>query len=373
MKVPYLSFTRMNDQVREGLQEAFMSVLDSHRYILGAQVERFEGRYAAFSGTAHCVGTSNGLDALCLCLKALGVSEGDEVVVPSNTYIATVLAVTRVGASPVFAEPDERTYNLDPEQLEGALTTNTKAVIPVHLYGQACAMDRIMQVAGRRGIPVVEDNAQAQGATFNARPTGSWGRINATSFYPTKNLGALGDAGAVTTDDAALAALAATLRNYGADTKYHNRYTGYNMRLDELQAAFLSVKLERLEAWNRERQSIAARYGEGLKGVGDLCLPETQAGASHVYHIYQVRTTFRDALVEYLAQKGIGTAVHYPVPPHLQEAYASLGFRKGDFPIAETLADTCLSLPIWPGMTEADTAAVIDSVRSFFTFNHTSK
>jgi dTDP-4-amino-4,6-dideoxygalactose transaminase len=242
----------------------------------------------------------------------------------------------------------------------------TRAILPVHLYGQACNMGAIMEIAAQKGLVVVEDNAQAHGASFGGKLTGSWGHANATSFFPTKNLGALGDAGALTTNDPAVAAKAAALRNYGSERKYYNDLLGYNMRLDELQAAILSVRLEQLTTWTMERQCIAEKYTNGLKGIGDLRLPETAPGATHVFHIYMVRTAARDALMDHLNREGIGTLVHYPIPPHLQKAYAGLGFHKGDFPLAESMADTCLSLPIWPGMTETDIDLVIETIKRFF-------
>lgn len=366
MKVPYLSLAPIHSRLRDALHRAFTDVYDSGHYILGTRVARFEQQYAAFCGTGHCVGTSNGLDALYLCLDVLGVGAGDEVIVPSNTYIATVLAVLHKGASPVLVEPDVRTYNIDPGKIGDAMTSRTKVILPVHLYGQACEMDRIMALAAGRGVFVVEDNAQAQGAAFLEKPTGSWGAVNATSFYPTKNLGALGDAGAVTTDDGVLGARVAALRNYGSIHKNYNEYIGHNMRLDELQAAFLTIKLEYLREWTGERRAIAARYTAGLENTGDIVLPHLATGASHVYHIFQVRTASRNALRDYLEERGVETAIHYPVPPHLQKACAALGFKRGDFPLAETLADTCLSLPVWPGMREIETDMVISVIKDFF-------
>lgn len=341
-------------------------VYDSHYYVLGESVRQFEQEYAAFSGVAHCVGVANGLDALHLALVALGVGAGDEVLVPSNTYIATWLAVTFVGATPVPVEPDAATYNLDPARLEAAITGRTKAIMPVHLYGQACDMTGIMAVAARHGLAVVEDNAQAQGAAWQGQLTGSFGQLNATSFYPGKNLGALGDAGGLTCQDAALAERVRTLRNYGSQQKYYNERIGYNSRLDELQAAVLRVKLPHLPAWTAERQRLAAAYDARLAGIPELILPRTAPGASHVYHLYVVRTPRRDALQQHLTAAGIGTLIHYPVPPHRQQAYASLGYAEGAFPLAEELARTSLSLPLWPGMSAADLDAVCAAIRGFF-------
>ena len=365
MQVPFLSFEPQHAPLREAMQRAFARVYDSHWYVLGPEVGQFEQEYAAFSQVGHAVGVANGLDALVLALRALEIGPGDEVIVPSNTYIATWLAVTQVGATVVPVEPDPATSNLDPARLEAALTPRTRAIMPVHLYGQACRMSEIMAIATRHRLYVVEDNAQAQGAAFAGQLTGSYGHINATSFYPGKNLGALGDAGAITTNDAGLAQKVRVLRNYGSQQKYHNEVVGYNSRLDELQAALLRVKLPELPEWTRQRQQVAAWYGQHLTGIAGLRLPAVAAGATHVYHLYVVHTPRRDALQQHLAAQGIGTLIHYPVPPHRQQAYAGLNMPAGAFPIAEELADTCLSLPLWPGMTEAHVAAVAAAIRSF--------
>ncbi len=365
MQVPFLSFEPQHAPLREAMQRAFARVYDSHWYVLGPEVGQFEQEYAAFSQVGHAVGVANGLDALVLALRALEIGPGDEVIVPSNTYIATWLAVTQVGATPVPVEPDPATSNLDPARLEAALTPRTRAIMPVHLYGQACRMSEIMAIATRHRLYVVEDNAQAQGAAFAGQLTGSYGHINATSFYPGKNLGALGDAGAITTNDAGLAEKVRVLRNYGSQQKYHNEVVGYNSRLDELQAALLRVKLPELPEWTRQRQQVAAWYEQHLTGIAGLRRPAVAAGATHVYHLYVVHTPRRDALQQHLAAQGIGTLIHYPVPPHRQQAYAGLNMPAGAFPIAEELADTCLSLPLWPGMTEAHVAAVAAAIRSF--------
>ena len=365
MEVPFLSFESINQKIRPEILQAFETFFDQGWYVLGERVQTFESEYASFNQVAKCVGVSNGLDALHICLKALGIGEGDEVIVPSNTYIATVLAVSYVGARPVFVEPSIHTYNIDPRRLAEAITERTKAIMPVHLYGQACEMEDIMATADRYGLYVIEDNAQSQGARFNNELTGSWGHINGTSFYPGKNLGALGDAGAVTTNDTALARKAAVLRNYGSEKKYQNEVIGFNMRLDECQAAFLSVKLNYLADWTRQRQEIASWYKERLQGIEGLILPEVAPQATHVYHLYVVRTANRAALQQHLTQQGVGTLIHYPIPPHLQPAYSALGFKKGSFPIAEELADTCLSLPVWPGMSEQQVGYVADKIRGF--------
>jgi dTDP-4-amino-4,6-dideoxygalactose transaminase len=367
MTVPFLSFTEANKKIKQEIVSAFEDFFDSEWYILGESVKAFEGEYAAFNEVRYCVGLSNGLDALHLALRALDIKAGDEVIVPSNTYIATALAVSYVGAKPVFVEPDIATYNIDPSKIEAAITPQTKAIMPVHLYGQACDMTSIMAIAKKHSLFVIEDNAQAQGAAFDNRLTGSWGDLNGTSFYPGKNLGALGDAGAVTTNDENLASKALMLRNYGSKKKYYNETIGYNMRLDECQAAFLSVKLKYLGEWTNERRQIAQWYNETLKDIEHVIVPEIAKGATHVYHVYLVRTKQRDALQEYLTQQGIGTLIHYPIPPHLQAAYQHLNLTKGSYPIAEEIADTCLSLPIWPGMKQDHVNYIADAIRQFYT------
>ncbi|GAC1376522.1 MAG: DegT/DnrJ/EryC1/StrS family aminotransferase [Hymenobacter sp.] len=351
--------------MRNELTAAFTRVLDSYWYVLGEEVKTFEQEYAAFNHVAHAVGVANGLDALVLALRALGIGSGDEVLVPSNTYIATWLAVTQVGATPVPVEPDSATSNLDPARIAAAVTPRTRAIMPVHLYGQACRMTEIMSAAAQHDLFVLEDNAQSQGATFAGAPTGSFGHLNGTSFYPGKNLGALGDAGAVTTNDPDLAQRVRVLRNYGSQQKYYNEIVGYNSRLDELQAALLRVKLPYLSEWTRQRQQVAAWYGQALAGIADLRLPTVAADATHVYHLYVVHTPHRSALQQHLTTRGIGTLIHYPVPPHLQQAYRALQLPAGRFPIAEELAATCLSLPMWPGMTEAHVEAVAAAIHSF--------
>ena len=355
----------MHAAIKAEMHEAFNRVYESNWFVLGKEVEQFERTYADFNQVKHAVGLSNGLDALHLALKACGVGPGDEVIVPSNTYIATVLSVSYVGATPVFVEPNVETYNIDPECIEKAITRKTKAIMPVHLYGQACEMTSIMALAKKYNLFVIEDNAQSQGAKFDGKLTGSWGDINATSFYPGKNLGALGDAGAVTTNSDDLAQKIKVLRNYGSQKKYYNEVIGHNMRLDELQAALLSVKLKRLNEWTLQRQQIAAWYDEALKDFEDIILPKVAEGATHVYHLYVIRTKKRDALQKYLNDSGVGTLIHYPIPPHLQQAYQDLGYRKGDFPLAEEIAETALSLPLWPGMTQEEVVLVANSISNF--------
>lgn len=365
MKIPFLSFTEPNKLVKPEILSAFESFFDSAWYVLGERVKQFENEYAAFNEVSYCVGLSNGLDALYIALKALGIGQGDEVIVPSNTYIASLLAVSYVGATPILVEPNEDTFNLDPSKIEAAITKKTKAILPVHLYGQACEMEAIMKIAEKYKLFVVEDNAQSQGALYKGKQAGSWGHINGTSFYPGKNLGALGDAGAITTNDKSLAEQAMALRNYGSVKKYHNDIIGHNMRLDECQASILSVKLKYLHEWTRQRQIIGAWYLKYLSDISNIILPQTAVDATHVYHLFVIRTEKRDLLQNYLNENGIGTLIHYPIPPHLQKAYQDLGKTKGDFPIAEKMADTCLSLPLWPGMTEQNVEFISSTIAKF--------
>ncbi|RIY09520.1 DegT/DnrJ/EryC1/StrS family aminotransferase [Hymenobacter rubripertinctus] len=366
MQVPFLSFSPQHHPIREEVLAAMARVYDSQWYVLGQSVTDFEAAYATYNQVTQCVGVANGLDALHLSLIALNIGPGDEVIVPSNTYIATWLAVSFVGATPVPVEPSATTYNLDPDLIEAAITPRTKAIMPVHLYGQACEMTAIMGIARRHNLAVLEDNAQAQGAACDGGLTGSFGQANGTSFYPGKNLGALGDAGAITTNDAEVAKRLRTLRNYGSQKKYYNEVIGYNSRLDEMQAAVLSVKLPYLADWTRQRQMVAALYDEQLAGIGDLQLPSVAAGCTHVYHLYVVRTAQRDSLQQHLTDQSIGTLIHYPVPPHRQQAYADQPMASQQFPIAEELAATSLSLPMWPGMGQEEVQKVVAAIRSYF-------
>ena len=366
MNIPFLSFEKVSDQIKEESLKVFESFFDSNYYVLGTMVRDFEAKYSKFNQTNFTIGVANGLDALHLSLRALGIKNGDEVIVPSNTYIATVLAISYTGATPIFVEPRKSTYNLDPELLENAINSRTKCIMPVHLYGQACEMDEIMRIANKHNLFVVEDNAQAHGASFNGELTGSFGDVNATSFYPSKNLGALGDGGAVTTNSQLIADKIKTLRNYGSQKRYYNETVGYNSRLDELQAGILNLKLNYLSEWTSERQDIGSFYNQKLRGVGDLILPHTVEGASNSYHLYVVRTKFRDELQEYLTKNNVGSLIHYPIPPHLQEAYTDLGYRKGDFPIAEEIANTILSLPLFIGMKEEELESVVQKVKDFY-------
>lgn len=365
MKIPFINFWPMHSAIKVEMQEAFNRVYESNWFVLGKEVEQFENAYAAFNQVKHTIGLSNGLDSLYLALRACGVSVGDEVIVPSNTYIATVLAISYVGATPVFVEPNKETYNIDPNRIEFAITPKTRAIMPVHLYGQACEMIAIMELAKKYKLYVIEDNAQSQGASFDGKLTGTWGDINGTSFYPGKNLGAIGDAGGVTTNSDELAHKVRVFRNYGSQKKYYNEVIGHNMRLDELQAALLSVKLKKLNEWTVQRQLIAEWYNEALKDLEGITLPKIAEGSTHVYHLYVIRANKRDQLQKYLHANGVGTLIHYPIPPHLQAAYKDLGYKKGDFPIAEEIADTALSLPLWPGMEIDHVVEAVENIKHF--------
>ena len=339
-------------------EEAALKVLRSGWYILGREVENLEKEFAKYLGAKFCVGVNSGLDALTLSVRALGIGAGDEVIVPANTYIATVLAITANGATPIFVESDEF-HNLDASKIEVAVTAKTKAIMVVHLYGQAAQMDKICAVAQKYNLKLVEDCAQSHGAKFGGKMTGTFGDAGCFSFYPTKNLGGFGDGGMVATDDEELAKTLKMLRNYGSEVKYHNKLEGVNSRLDEMQAALLRVKLSHLDELNDERKRIAEKYLNGIKN-SRLILPQLRAGSEHVYHQFVVRTEQRDEFKKYLEDSGIKTVIHYPIPPHLAECYGRLGYKRGDFPIAEQYADEVLSLPMFNGMTDEEINFVIE-------------
>lgn len=366
MTVPFLDLKAINLRKSAEFQAALDRVLDSGWLILGQEVANFERAFAAYCESEHCIGVGNGLDALHLVLKAWGIGPGDEVLVPSNTYIATWLAVTYTGARPVPVEPVEATFNIDPAHIEAAITPRTKAVIAVHLYGQMADMAAISAVARKHGLKVLEDAAQSHGARWNGSAAGTLSDAVAYSFYPGKNLGALGDGGAVTTNDAAIAEQVMMLRNYGSREKYRNELTGYNSRLDELQAAFLSAKLPQLDADNARRAAIAVRYSAGLVNIPDLGLPMVPDAADPVWHLYVVRTPGRDALQAFLRDRGIATLIHYPIPPHIQACYADLGYGEGSFPISEAMHREVLSLPIGPTMTDDAVDLTIEAVTEFY-------
>lgn len=366
MHVPFLSFTFQNTQIQAAIQEKSNHFFNSENYILGPEVTAFEEAYAAFNNTSYCVGVGNGLDALIISLETIGIKPGDEVIVPANTYIATWLAVSQVGAVPIPVEPEETTSNLDPTRIEAAITSKTKAILPVHLYGQPCNMTAIQAIAEQQGLFIVEDNAQAHGARWQEQLTGSFGQINATSFYPTKNLGALGDAGAITTNNADYAKQARLRRNYGSEIKNYNELVGRNSRLDELQATYLNVKLPYLNSWNADRRKMADYYLANLNQVSEITLPSILPEAEAVFHLFVIHTQHRDELQQFLKKHQVETAVHYPVPPYLQKAYGFLGYKAGAFPITEKLAQTCLSLPVWPGMSEEKLSYVCEKIKQFF-------
>lgn len=364
MKIPFSTVEAMHKEIKPEMLNKFQTVYENNWFIQGREVEAFEEEYANYCGAKYCVGCGNGLDALYLILKAYGVGMGDEVIVPSNTFIATALAVSYTGAMPVFVEPKLETYNIDPGKIESKITDKTKAIMTVHLYGQPVEMAEVLEVAKRHNLKVIEDSAQAHGATYRGIKTGHLGDAAGFSFYPGKNLGALGDAGAVVTDDKELADKVRALGNYGSDYKYHHIYQGNNSRLDEVQAGFLRVKLRELDRWNAERVRIAGRYLEEIKNP-DIVLPDTASDCTHVYHIFAVRCEQRDELESYLNEKGIGTNKHYPIPTHLQGAYKDLNISQGSLPIAEKISRTQLSLPMYYGMTEEEIFYVIDTINSW--------
>lgn len=364
MKIPFVSFIPMEKELGKDIRDAFTRVFNHSWYIEGQEDKAFEKSFAEYCGSRYCVGVGNGLDALMLALKALGVGADDEVIVPSNTYIATALAVTYVGAKPVFVEPIIETFNMDPRRIEEKITDSTKAIMPVHLYGQACDMDPIMNIAKKYRLKVVEDCAQAHGATYKGKKVGSFGDAAGFSFYPGKNLGALGDAGAVVTNDKQLADTIRALGNYGSDYKYHHIYKGNNSRLDELQAAFLSAKLTHLDRMNEERRKIADRYLSEIKNP-KIILPTIGSDVVPVWHIFGIRCKEREILENYLNNAGIGTNKHYPIPMHLQKCYKDLGFKKGDLPLAEAISETELSLPMYYGMTDKEIDYTIDIINRF--------
>ena len=365
MNIPFLDMKSPYVELRTELDEAYRRVMESGWYILGEEVEAFEAEFAEYCGVRHCVGVGNGLEALHLVLRAYGIGTGDEVIVPANTYIATWLAVSYAGATPVPVEPDARTSNLDWRLVEAAISSRCRAILPVHLYGQPADMQPLLEIAKRHDLKVIEDAAQAHGALYHERRAGSLGDVAGWSFYPGKNLGAMGDAGAVTTDDDELADRVRLLRNYGSRVKYENTLKGFNSRLAPLQAAFLRVKLRHLEEWNLRRKNIAAQYMDGLQSVDELALPFVPENIDPAWHLFVVQHPRRDALQEYLTGREIGTLIHYPIPPHLSRAYSEMGLRAGTYPISEKLAETVLSLPFGPHIPGEHVENVIDALRSF--------
>ena len=364
MKIPFLDLKAPYTELRDELDAAYRRVMDSGSYVLGQELAAFEKEFAAYCGVKHCVGVGNCFDALRLILKGYGIGDGDEVLVPSNTYIATWLAVSYTGAIPIPVEPDDKTYNIDPSLVERSITHKTKAIMPVHLYGQPADMDPLIEIANKYGLKIVEDAAHAHGATYGGRKVGALGDAAGFSFYPAKNLGAFGDGGAVTTNDDGLADKVRILRNYGSRVKYYNEVQGANSRLDELQAAFLRIKLSKLDEWNERRSEIAFMYIDRLRDVG-IILPEVVGGLKSSWHLFVIRHADRDKLRRYLERIDIGTLIHYPVPPHLSDAYKSLCRGRYDLPIAESLAKSVLSIPIGPHISAAEVNKIIDSIKKF--------
>jgi dTDP-4-amino-4,6-dideoxygalactose transaminase len=363
--VPFLDLGAATQELEAPVLEAIQRVVRGGWYVLGAETAAFESEFAAFTGAQHAVGVGNGLDAIALALQALGIGPGDEVIVPANTYIATWLAVARIGAQPVGVEPVDGQWNLDPALVEAAITPRTRALLPVHLFGQPADLAELLALANTHGLAVVEDAAQAHGARYDGRRIGAHGHAVAWSFYPGKNLGAFGDGGAVTTDDPDIAARVRSLGNYGSRQKYVHDILGANSRLDEIQSAVLRIKLEHLDSWNARRQTIAERYTQELSDVPGLRLPDVAPDREHVWHLYVVDHASRDELQQHLAGLGIQTLVHYPIPPHLSGAFAPLGLSEGTFPLTERAARTHLSLPMGPHLSEGSATRVIAACRSF--------
>jgi len=358
MRVPFINFEPMHSEIRDEIIEAFKKVYDRNWFILGQSVENFEKDFSKYCNTDYCISCGNGLDALCLILRGYDIGEGDEVIIPSNTYIATALAVSNVGAKVVLVEPDIKTFNIDVNKIEGAITKRTKAIIAVHLYGRPIDADKVRELCKKFNLKFIEDAAQAHGAIYKGEKIGSLGDAAGFSFYPGKNLGALGDGGAVVTSDIILAQKVRALRNYGSFIKYHNEFKGVNSRLDEIQAEFLIVKIRQLYKWNNDRQKIAKLYLERINN-SKIILPDVKLVKDSIWHVFAVRTKYRTELEQHLKDKGIGTLIHYPIPLHLQKAYKDLGYKSGDFPIAEKISRTVLSLPMWYGMSDDEINYVI--------------
>jgi len=365
-RIPFFNLKAPYQELKAEFDIAYHRVMESGWYILGEEVTSFEEDFSAYCGTKYCVSVGNGLEALRLILEAYEIGSGDEVIVPANTFIATWLAVSYCHAKPVPVEPAAQTYNLDPERIEMAITPRTKAILPVHLYGQTADMKPITEIARRYGLIVIEDAAQAHGACYYDRKAGSLGDAAGWSFYPAKNLGAFGDAGAITTNDQKIAEKVRILRNYGSRTKYYNELKGYNSRLDPIQAAFLKVRLNFLDEWNERRKKAADGYFAGLGRIPALILPFVPIWSNPCWHQFVIRSTQRDKLRAHLNESGIETLIHYPVPPHLSDAYSAEGFREGSFPITEELAQTVLSLPIGPHFQNHQQEIVINEILNFF-------
>lgn len=350
-------------QYQEEFEAKALEVLRSGWYVLGKEVAEFEKEFAEYIGSNHCVGVASGLDALWLAFRVLGIGQGDEVIVHANTYIASVMGITINGATPVFVEPDEY-YGMDVSKIEEAITPKTRAVLVIHLYGQACEMDKVVSICQKYNLKLVEDCAQSHGSCFDGKMTGTFGDIGCFSFYPSKNLGAFGDGGAIVTDDAEIAKAMRMYRNYGSEKRYYNKVVGANSRLDEIQAGLLRVRLKHMDELTEEKVKIADRYLRELKS-DYFELPRVREKVNHVWHQFVIRSQYRDELIDFLKEKGIGTIIHYPIPPHLSEAYEYLGYEEGSFPITERLAKEVLSIPMYNGMTEEEQTYVIDALNQF--------
>ncbi|WP_270507996.1 DegT/DnrJ/EryC1/StrS family aminotransferase [Eubacterium limosum] len=364
MNIPFSTFTLMHNEIKADMQICFERVYDKSWFIDGEECRQFEKEFAEYCETEYCVGCGNGLEGLYLLLRAFDIGDGDEVILPSNTFIATALAVSYTGATPVFVEPELKTYNINPCEIEKTITKHTKAIIAVHLYGQCADMDPILEIAKKYDLKVIEDAAQSHGATYKGKKAGSLGDAAAFSFYPGKNLGCLGDGGCITTNDRTLAEKAKAIGNYGSTEKYHHIYKGINSRLDELQAGFLRIKLRELDRWTKERQRISQRYLNEIKNP-KITLPSVEDKNTHVWHIFPILAEKRENLKCYLQEKGIGTAIHYPIAIHLQDAYRDLGYKKGDYPIAEKIAKEELSLPLYYGMEEDLISFIVDKINNY--------
>lgn len=359
MKVSFLNLEQMHAEIRDNIMYAFEKAYNSNWFILGPNVEAFEKNFSKYCGAEYCISCGNGLDALSIILRGYDIGEGDEVIVPSNTYIATGLAVSYVGAKVIFVEPNIKTFNIDVNKIEASITNKTKAIIAVHLYGRPADIDEIKVLCQKYNLKLIEDAAQAHGAIYNGKKAGNLGDAAGFSFYPGKNLGALGDGGAILTNDSVLAEKVRAIRNYGSKVKYYNEYKGVNSRLDEIQAAFLSTKLKYLDKWNADRQKTAKLYLEKINN-NKITLPHINSVTDSIWHVFAIRTDYRSDLQNYLSSNGIETLIHYPVPIHLQKAYKDLLYTVGDFPIAESISKTVLSLPIWYGMNSNEINYVID-------------
>lgn len=353
MKIPFLNLEPTHLEIKDEIMNAFEKIYNKNSFILGESVDLFEKEFAKYCNVDYCISCGNGLDALSIILRGYDIGDGDEVIVPSNTFIATALAASYAGAKVFFVDPDIKTFNIDVNKIEKAITNKTKAIIAVHLYGRPAEIDKIKVICNKYNLKLIEDAAQAHGAVYNGKKTGSLGDAAGFSFYPGKNLGALGDGGCILTNDAALAKKVKAIRNYGSEIKYNHEYKGVNSRLDELQAEFLRIKLPYLDKWNSSRQKSAKLYLEGIKNA-KIILPFVKSEYESIWHVFPIRTEFRDALASYLKSNGIETLIHYPIPIHLQKAYNDLGFKLGDFPVAENISNTVLSLPLWYGISESE-------------------